>query len=908
MKRLTLLLAAVALLSGALAAAARAAEPECEPRTSCFGLEAVHAELSTTQAGAHPDFSISFEVRQDPASPENLFGLHKSYAPVRDISFDLPPGLTGNPNVLGVSQQCTVVGLATYSTGGGCPNGSQVGVVQVSLYGLFTEFTEPLYLMEPPGGETVARLGFIAGIYPTFVDFTVRSEGDYGLTATVNGASPNGGFVKAKTTTWGVPAAPVHDTERMTPFEAFSGATSSPPRPPGSQPLAFMTNPTSCGTGKQVVFNIASWIEPALVKDSEAATLPPISGCDHLPFNPSVSVQPTTRRAASPTGLDITFGLPAPDGVEVLESAHLRDIRIDLPPGMVVNPGSADGLGTCSAEQVGFGRNEAAHCPDSGKLAATEFNVPSLPRPLKGAIYLREPEPGHLLRIWVVADDLGAHIKLPGEIELDEASGQLKSVVVDSPQFPLREVKLLFKSGFRAPLATPAACGTYASHWTFTPWSGTGAVFGDTPMTIDEGCNTGGFSPQLDSGTTNPAAGVHSPFLFTLRTQDGEQNPARLGIKLPPGLTATLASATPCEGAAAVSGSCPAASQIGVVNVADGFGPVPLQVPQPDKRPTAVYLSGPYKGAPLSAVAVVPAQAGPFDLGDQVVRSAITVDPVTAQASIESDPLPQIIQGIPVAYRAVSVLLDRPNFMLNPTSCKEKTIGSEVVSDRGALASPSDRFQVGGCRGMSFKPQLAFTLFGGTHRSAHPALRAVVKLPADGANIAAASVALPHSEFLDQAHINTVCTRVQFAADSCPAGSIYGHAVAKTPLFTQPLQGPVYLRSSSNPLPDLVAALKGPASQPVEVNLSGRIDSIRGGIRNTFDIVPDAPVTSFTLSLLGGKKGLLVNSTNICTKANRAKAVFTGQNGKVTTLHPPLVAKGCKKAKKGKKKRASSSR
>ncbi len=483
------------------------------------------------------------------------------------------------------------------------------------------------------------------------------------------------------------------------------------------------------------------------------------------------------------------------------------------------------------------------------------------------------------------------------------APGSSKSVVLDSPQFPLREVKLNFKSGFRAPLVTPPTCGTYQSRWSFTPWSGTGAVSGDAPMQITEGCNTGAFDPKLSAGTTNPAAGQHSPFLFTVSKEDGEQNPAILGINLPPGLTATIASATPCEGAAAISGQCPPSSRIGVVNVADGYGSAPLWVPQPGKRSTAIYLSGPYKGAPLSAIAVVPAQAGPFDLGDQVVRSAIRVNPVTAAASITSDPLPQIIQGIPVSYKVVSVNLDRPGFMLNPTSCAEKAVGSALVSAQGASASPSSHFQAAGCRGLDFKPSLDFTLFGGTHRSGHPALKAVVKLPAGGANIAKASVALPHSEFLDQGSINTVCTRVQFAAHACPAGSIYGSAVAKTPLFAQPLEGPVYLRSSPNPLPDLVAALKGPAGQPVEIELSGRIDSVNAGIRNTFEIVPDAPVTSFTLSLQGGKKGLLENSTDICKKTNRATAIFTGQNGKVAKLAPPLLAKGCKaKAKKPKKR------
>ena len=890
MKRFASLFGIAALLTCAIPATALATEAgQCEPRSSCFGVEAASAEVSTAQAGAHPDLTVNFELKQDPSTPANLFGLHESYASMRDASIELPPGLTGNPNVLGASQQCTAAGLAAWAEqGGGCPNGSQVGTVNLSLYGFTKELVEPLYIMEPPGeGDTVARLGFIAGIYPTLIDFSVRSGSDYGLTATISGASPVGAFVKAATTTWGVPAAPSHDTERCTPKEAFNFCNSSPPRPPGSQPLPFMTNTTSCGNGKLISVNVDSWDEPGRFV-SKSAAMPPITGCDKLPFNPTVSVQPTTHRTASPSGLDINFGLPAPDGVEVLESAQLRDIKIDLPKGMVVNPGSADGLGTCSATEVGLGNDSASHCPDSAKLAATEFLVPSLPRPLKGAIYLREPEPGHLLRIWVVADDLGAHIKLPGEILLDEETGQLHSIVLDSPQFPLREVKLLFKSGFRAPLATPAACGTYQSHWEFTPWSGTPPASGDAPMSISEGCDSGGFSPQLSAGTTDPAAGEHSPFVFSLEREDGEQSPAALDIALPPGLSATLASVTPCEGAAAQSGACPASSQIGTVAVGDGFGPTPLWVPQPGKRPTALYLAGPYKGAPLSAIAVVPAEAGPFDLGDQVVRSAIHVDPTTAQASIDSDSLPQIIEGIPVSYRTISIYLSRPGFTLNPTNCSEMKVRADVPSTQGAVAHPYSRFQVGGCRGLDFKPKLGFRLSGGTKRGDHPALKATLKMPGEGANIARAAVALPHAEFLDQSHIRTVCTRVQFAAQQCPAASVYGHAAVKTPLFAKPLEGPVYLRSSSNALPDIVVALKGPSNQPIEVDLDGRIDSVNGGIRNTFEVVPDAPVQTFTLFLQGGKKGILVNSTNLCAKPNRAKAKFTGQNGKVDVSHPVL--------------------
>jgi hypothetical protein len=508
---------------------------------------------------------------------------------------------------------------------------------------------------------------------------------------------------------------------------------------------------------------------------------------------------------------------------------------------------------------------------------------------MKGAIYLREPEPGNLYRFWAVADDLGAHVKLQGQLNLNEQTGQMESTILDVPQAPVREMKIVFKSGFRAPLLNPPACGDYASEYEFVPWSGGPPQISDSQMRIDEGCEgLGGFSPKLSAGATDARGGAHSPFSLTVTRQDGEENLAALQVTLPRGMAATFAGIPRCEGAAAQTGQCPAGSRVGRITAAVGAGSNPLWVPQPGKRPTAVYLGGPYEGAPLSVIAVVPAQAGPFDLGDQVVRSAIHVDPVTAQATATSDPLPQILEGVPVRYRTASVFLDRPGFSLNPTSCARKETTSTILSDGGKTANPSSPFAATDCERLGFKPKLAMRLFGGTRRGSHPRLRTILKMPPGGANIGAFSVALPHSAFLDQAHIRTVCTRVQFAADQCPAGSIYGAVKARTPLFEETLEGPIYLRSSNNPLPDMVAVVKGPPSLPFEVHSAARIDSVNGGIRATFDSFPDAPITEAIASFPGGSKGLIVNSTNLCAKANRVTAKFTGHNGKKATLRPVL--------------------
>ncbi len=899
----------------ALTASSGAVAPPCpfgEFKAKCFALESLDAELSTTQAGDHPDLTFSFGLAQDPDSEADAKGLHDVFVPARNVRTDLPPGLIGDPSVLGLPQQCRAAELAL----GECPNGSQIGIAKVDLYKYNSALAEPLYMMTPPGGDVIARVGFVGGAIGTniYADATLRSEGDYGLSVEIVDTPVVAGLrlVGSKTTLWGVPAAEAHDRERCTPAEVlFQSCTESPKHDPGGRELPFLTNPTRCGVPLEMSVSASSWAEPERF-DTKTVSFPQITGCNELPYGPGLTIEPTNRRAGAPTGLDVTLRVPASEGVKVLEPSQTRDAYVLLPEGMTVNPGAADGLEVCSVAQVHFKERVAAECPDAAKLAEFEVEIPALPRRLKGAIYLREPEPGNLYRFWAVADDLGAHIKLPGQLYVDEETGQLETEILDIPQAPVREMKIVFKSGFRAPLVNPPGCDAdpstpardpYLSEYEFVPWSGGPPQVSESQMTIDEGCDgLGGFSPKLSAGSTDPQGGAHSPFSLTITREDGEQNLASLEVTLPRGMAATFAGIPRCDGAAAETGQCPAESRIGRVTAAAGAGTMPLWVPQPGKRPTAVYLGGPYKGAPLSAVAVVPAQAGPFDLGDQVVRSAIYVDPVTAQATARSDPLPQMLEGVPVRYRTANVFLDRPGFSLNPTSCARKETTSVLHSDAGRTATPSSSFAATDCNRLGFEPKLAMRLFGGTHRGSHPRLRTILKMPPGGANVGSFSVALPHSAFLDQAHIRTVCTRVQFGAGQCPAGSVYGAVKARTSLFDETLEGPIYLRSSNNPLPDMVAVVKGPPSLPVEVHSVARIDSVNGGIRATFDSFPDAPITEAVATFPGGSRGLIVNSTNLCANVHRVTAKLTGQNGRKATLHPVLKAP-CRGAKANRRAR-----
>jgi hypothetical protein len=336
---------------------------------------------------------------------------------------------------------------------------------------------------------------------------------------------------------------------------------------------------------------------------------------------------------------------------------------------------------------------------------------------------------------------------------------------------------------------------------------------------------------------------------------------------------------------------------VGTADVAAGSGITPIHVG------AHAYLAGPYKGAPLSVVVITPAVAGPFDLGVVTTRVALNVDPETAKIHAVSDPLPQILDGIPLDVRSISLELGRPSFTLNPTSCDPSSVLGSATSALGGSAALSSPFQVGGCNTLPFKPNLAISIKGATKRGGHPALKAVATAKPGEANIGRVSVALPPTEFLDQGNIKTICTKVQFAANQCPAASIYGKATAITPLLDSPLSGPVYLRSSTHKLPDLVVALKGPASQPIEVVLAGKIDTFHKGLRNTFEAVPDAPVSKFVLEMQGGpKKGLIENSANICKADNKATVLMDGQNGKVHDTEPVLKTSCGEKGRKGGKK------
>ncbi len=856
-----------------------------------FGLSSAGASLSggdgqfSRQAGAHADFSTHLDF--------NLKGANEVDGNVRDVIFDLPPGIVGNATIAPTCEFDKLI--LNGSIGAECPVGSAIGWVVIKT-GTGEFLRKPLTNMVPPAGAP-ALFAFNYFGAAVRIEPRVRPT-DYGISAYSVAVSQAVTPMTVDVTLWGVPADPSHDLQRAN-SEDF-------PVPSPEPRTAFLSNPTSCApTPTPFKVSVDSWQSPGAFVgqsfDTDLEGTPFIfTGCEKVPFHPAAKVTQGSRVAAAPIGLEVGLEVPQSDAPDALASAHVKKTVVTFPEGFSVSPSSATGQGACSEAEIGIGSNAAPTCPDSSRIGTVAIKTPLLDEELTGGLYLAEPHRnpfGSLLATYLAVKGPGFYLKLPGEVEADPETGQLTASFEDQPQLPYESVSVSLRGGAGAPLVAPSACGTYETRVEMTSWASPEPVTLTAPIAIDQGCATGGFTPSLQAGTTNPLAGAYSPFVLRLTRSDGEQNISRVEATLPEGLLAKLAGVPTCGEAEVAGAVCPAASQVGRTTVGAGAGPTPLYLPEAGKEPTAVYLAGPYKGAPYSLLFKVPAQAGPFDLGTVAVRAGIYLDPRTAQVTAVSDPLPQILEGIPVAYRDLRVEIDRPEFTLNPTDCDPSALTSTITSAQGATANPSPRFGVAGCEGLGFKPRLRLALEGPVHRRAHPSLRATLTARPGDANIARAQVKLPPSAFLDNAHIGTPCTRVQFAARACPPDSIIGKAEAISPLLGYPVTGAVYLRTNpAHKLPDLVADLRGPDSQPIEVELAGKTDSVKGALRNTFEAVPDVSVTRFNLTLFGGKRGLIIMSAGFC-RDPRADIQLTGQNGAEYDTTPKVAAKCSKKHK-----------
>jgi hypothetical protein len=904
-------------LQGALAVAAVAVGllAAAGPVQAASPITSFSAVPSTAQAAGHPDVLVQFtaenRLSQGSQSPCNC-------EDPKDATVHLPAGFIGSP---ATTPRCTMGEFSADE----CAIDSQVGIANVTtlLVGARFEFNAAVYNLQPPP-DVAALLGFKLFFLdtPQFTVLSPRTDGDYGLDATST-SLPHGELplLSFKEVLWGVPALHSHDLLRLDPSTTKLGQTAYgldrlcdaegvdstndpntvvkpcftnlPSVASNSPAVPFLQNSGRCEGKAPVSLDILSYDGELSHADRQ---WPALFGCDQLSFNPSLYAQPTTQATDSPSGIDVNLTVPQQVSPTVPSPSELRGTTVTLPPGFSINPSAADGKTACSDFSASFGTRLAALCSEFSKVGTLVIENSSLPGPLPGSIYLGQPLAGDPYRVFLVADGFGVHLKLPGSVVADPRTGQLTIDFENLPEAPLTAFRMHFFGSERGLLATSTHCGTFPVTSTFTPWStGLGFQTSSQFFSLNSGPNGSAcpgaldpFDPVFTAASTSHAPGAHAPFWLDLSRQDGDQTLAGISITTPPGFSATLTGIPYCSDAAlahisdpAASGSeemtnpsCPAASQIGTAVAGAGAGTHPVYLGG------KVYLAGPYKGAPLSLAVVTPAVSGPYDLGNVVVRAALHVDPSDAHITAVSDPLPQILDGIPLRLRSVRIDLDRRGFALNPTNCSPLAVKAAIQGGDGGAKQRDSHFQVANCRGLPFEPKLTLRLGGTSKRLGNPSVGATLLAAPGSANIAATRVLLPRALFIDNAHLNNPCTRVQFAANSCPANTIIGVAKAETPLLDKPLEGRVYLRSApdrKSGLPDIVAALRG----QIDIDVVGHNESSgKGRLRTNFAGLPDVPVSRFTLNLEGGAKGLLENSESLCAKAQLARVAIGGQNGK----------------------------
>jgi hypothetical protein len=911
-----------------------------------------------TQAGAHP-FQYTTQIAVNQLRDINPLLLPLQFRPevtpsglAKDFHFKLPPGLVGNASTLPVCTtseffQTNLEGNGVHSSAieNECPADTAVGVAVVTVHEPATvgtsTLTVPIFNLEPNFGEP-ARFGFyvILANTPVYIDTSLRSGEHYEIVAEANNLSQTGSVLASTATFWGTPGSAAHDGQRgWGCINGARGVESVQHCQPSAEanPKPFLSLPTRCTSPLLAGGEVDQWnVDQGVFSDFSGAFSPSglLTGCNRVPFGPTVAVEPATRSAAAPTGLTVDLDLKQEGlgNAAGLAESDVKKVTLSLPTGVTTNPSVANGLQACSLPQYEAEALGNQSCPESSKVGEVEIESPLVKPVIKGSVYVARQHDNpadNLLSIYMVAKnpELGVLVKSAGAVTPNQQTGQLTTTFDELPQLPFTHFHFAFRTGQRAPLITPGLCGRYSAQAQLYPYSDPGVPIERTAtFEVTGGANGGPCvtqesqlpnKPTLEAGTLSPIAGAYSPFVFKVKREDGSQALSTVSATLPEGLLGKLAGVKECsnaqiaqaesrsgEGQGALelsSPSCPASSQVGTVNVGTGVGSQPYYVQG------KAYLAGPYKGAPLSLAIITPAVVGPFDLGTIVVRTALHVDEETAQITAVSDPIPTIVHGLPTVVQSISLNMNRPEFTINPTSCEPKQIEASATSTLGNVAPLRQRFQVGACNALAFRPGLKIALKGQTKRVGHPALKAVLTYPkGQNANVRRALVNLPGSELLDQGNLNNTCTKPVVRAGKCPKSSIYGKAKAWSPLLEKPLEGPVYLVGGYGyKLPALVAELNG----QIRVLLVGKVDSGKNhGIRTTFEAVPDAPVSRFVLEMKGGKKySLLENSQDICKHRQKAIARFTAQNGRTYDTEPAIAVqcgKGAKKSK-GKKQKKS---
>jgi hypothetical protein len=924
-----------------------------------------------TQAGSHP-------FQQTTAFALNQTGDARAAAVPKDLSFKWPPGLIGNPTAVA---RCTIKAFET-KPAPTCPLSSVVGVATATVNepgaaGIIG-FSEPLFNLEPEVGEP-ARFGFATPNGDSVViDPAVRSGSDYGITVHAYNITQSVAFLSSLVTVWGVPGDTRHDPARgYGCLRGIGGVCSLDEH----SPSAFLALPTSCPrnpvTGQpeplQTSVEGDSWLEPKPTGQQPllaSFVMPALDGCNRLPFTPSIRVTPDSEEASRPTGLKVDVHVPQEESVnaEGLSEADPRDITVALPPGIAIDPSGGDGLQACSEGLVGFKDSEELSsqpgtqtdvftptlpgsanalaagetepfqpginfCANASKIATATIKTPILPNPIEGAVYLaaQESNPfGSLVAMYIVAEDpvSGVLVKLAGQVHLTP-SGQIVSTFENSPQAPFEDAEFHFFGGERAPLASPARCGTYTASASFTPWSaepGAPPVASSSSFNVSSGPNgqpcpgsSLPFTPTLTAGSTNIQAGGFTSFTTTMSREDGQQSLSSVELKMPDGLSGLLTGVELCPEPKASQGLCGPNSLIGETTVSVGLGGDPFTV-----TGGKVYLTGPYEGAPFGLSIVNPAKAGPYDLARTqanhpacdcvLVRAKIQVNPRTAALTVTSDSegpykIPTILEGIPLQIKHVNVTVNRPGFTFNPTNCNKLEIAGNLLSAEGATQPLSVPFQATNCAILKFTPKIAVTTAGQASKANGASLHFKINYPAGAIGTQSwfqeSKFDLPKQLPARLTTLQKACLAAVFEANrtNCPKASKIGTAIVHTPVLPVPLTGPVYFVSYGGAkFPEAVLVLEG---YGITIDLHGETFISKQGITSaTFRNTPDVPFESIEVTIPTGPYSEFganlppKDHYNFCGQKLQMPTLFKAQNGQEIHQNTPITITGCHKPKK----------
>jgi hypothetical protein len=886
--------------------------------------------LEDTQAADHPGSlttTIDYEtVGVPPIDEQDATAAQES----KDVMVDLPLGLVGNPLA---AAKCPESDLYGGSEEKRCPGDSQVGLVDLNTNGDNIAHLFKLYNLVPEPGY-VAMFGFhLDGEISAVLRARVLPSGDGDYLSIAVPDIPRSKYLEVSgvsLTMFGDPHE--HDGE--------SGEA--------ALPATFLTNPSSCSDAqdRDAEVEMDSWIDPTRwVRDEtslyEGDSASGLTGCDLLQFQPTTTVVPETTQTDTPSGYEVDLKVPQkPELFGQLATPDLRDAELTLPEGVSVSPGAADGLLACKAsgaEGIELGDQDAishvvqegeiegtdglplpapGHCPAASTIGTVEVTTPLLASPLQGHIYTAEPlcggagQPacseaeaaaGNLFRLYLEAEESGVIVKLEGKVKANPKTGQLTVSFENTPQLPFSELKVRLKGGPRAPLANPQTCGTATSTNVMAPWSAleAGQAASATSSFTVTGCGASTpFNPGLLAQTSLPLAGSYTPFDLTFSRQDGEQDLSGITVQTPPGLLGTLAQVPLCGEPQAAQGTCSAQSLIGRDVVGAGSGSHPFY------ETGSVYLTTGYDGQPFGLSIVTPATAGPFNLGDIVVRAAIAVNPATAALTVTSGPLPQIIDGVPLRIQTVNVDIDRSGFIFNPTNCDQQNVDATITAAQGAGVTRTQPFAVTGCTGLPFKPSFAATTSGKASKAGGASLNVKITAKPGEANIAKTDLQLPlQLPARLQPTLQHACTEAQFNTNpaGCPEASVVGTATVKTPVLNVPLTGPAYIVSHGGAaFPDVEFVLQADErGGNVEIVLDGETQIKKGVTYSNFEAVPDAPITSFEANLPQGPHSILgtdipeKDKYDLCGQTLTMPTKLTGQNGATVNQTTKIEVTGC---------------